>query len=241
MSYDLSRLSLSDMTECGATLRRLGAEAASMEAAAGEIVRFLREALVDGGQEAACPLIRFYKTHGLGELPRDLQEFARGAGGPDLGPETRCLTLLSTTGEEPDWNDRRKSRGHQAIPLPSPEAVKQLPMVIQLVRQLGLDPGQVVSPDPRLMVDAAQRTFNVFYVPEAEGSPHIPAQDFVRRYRIASVLGFGGLLPAGELFSVILFSRVHLTQESAELFKPLSLSAKMPVLRFAGGQVFEAG
>lgn len=239
MPFDLSRLSLSDMTECGATLRRLGDGASSMEAAATEVVSYLRQALVTRDDAPACPLVRLYKTHALEKLPASLQEFARGAGGQELDGGTRCLTLLATAGGLPEWNDRRMSRGHQAIPLPSPEAMRQLPMVLQLVRQLGLDPGQVVAPDADLMMDAAQRTFNVFYVPQAEGSPYIPAQEFVREHRIASVIGFGGLLPPAELFAVILFSEVPIGHEAAELFKPLSLSAKMPILRFAGGRVFD--
>ena len=238
MPFDLSRLSLSDMTECGAALRRLGSDADSMEAAATAVVRYLREALVDPDGRPACPLVRFYKTHELAELPADLQAFARQAGGEDLGSATRCLTLLATAGELPEWNDRRQSRGHRAIPLPSPEAIRRLPMVLQLVRQLGLDPGRLIGADDGLMVDAEQRTFNVFYVPEADGSPHIPAQDFVAEHAVASVIGFGGLLPAHELFSVILFSRVAIPADIADLFKPLSLSAKMPILRFAGGRVF---
>ena len=50
------------------------------------------------------------------------------------------------------------------------------------------------------------KTYNVFHVPEAFDNPLIPAQeDFVLPYRIKSVLGFGGLLPSGDIFAVILF------------------------------------
>lgn len=240
MPYELARLSLSDMTQCSATLRRLGSEAASMEQAATTVVRYLHDELASDDGTPACPLIRFYKTHELGDLPADLQEFARETAGTRLEQGTRCLTLLATVGAEPDWNDRRRSNGHRAIPLPSPEAVRRLPMVLQLVRQLGLDPDDVVAPDAGLMVDAAQRTFNVFHVARAVDSPHIPAQDFVRDHGIESVLGFGGLLPAGELFAVILFSTVPISQEVAEMFKPLSLSARMPLLPFVGGRIFDA-
>ena len=45
-------------------------------------------------------------------------------------------------------------------------------------------------------------------MPEAAGSPYIPAQeDFVQPVGIRSVLGFGGMLPGGDIFVVILFSR----------------------------------
>ena len=93
--------------------------------------------------------------------------------------------------------------------------------------------------DACLMMDAEQRTYNVFYVPEARGSPHIPAQtDFVVPVGIRSVLGFGGLLPPGDLFAVILFSKVPIPRQTSELFKPLALSAKVAVLPFATGPIF---
>lgn len=240
MPYILRGLSLSDMTECGAQLRRLGRDASSMEDAANRVVRWLYAQLADDAGGPACAMVRFYKTQLLADLPDDLAAFAREAAGEDLPPHTRCLTLLASAGDEPEWNDRRSSRGHRAIPLQSPEAIRQMPMILQLVQQLGFDPSQVAAPSPALLVDSAEHTFNVFYVPTAHGSPFIPAQDgFVVKYGIESVLGFGGLLPPGELFSVILFSRVPITPDTAELFKPLSLSARMAVLPFSGGQVFE--
>ena len=239
MSYSLGTLSLADMTECGAALRRLGREATSMEDAAGRVVRWLYEQLGDGNGGRACAMVRFYKTHALSELPDDLAAFALAAGGGELPPTTRCLTLLASAGDEPDWNDPARSRGHRAIPLQSTEAIRQLPMILQLVQQLGFDPQQIVAPDPSLLVDSAEKTFNVFYVPQAFGSPYIPAQqDFVEKYGIASVLGFGGLLPPSDLFSVILFSRVHIPADTAQMFKPLSLSARMAVLPFSGGRIF---
>ncbi len=209
-----------------------------MEDAATGIVRFLYDNLVVG-DERACPLIRFYKTHALGGLPPDLQDFARAAkGNHGLHQLTKCLTLVATVGDQPEWNDRRMSSGHQAIPLPSPKTVAEAPMVAQLMMQLGLDIAAVISPDPSLLIDVAETTCNVFHVPDAVGSPHIPAQDFVARHGIQSVVGFGGFLPAGDLFTVILFSRHAIDVEVAELFKPLAISAKVAVVPFDGDQVF---
>ena len=106
-------------------------------------------------------------------------------------------------------------------------------MIANLIKQLGLEISTVVQPDPHLLLDTSQKTFNVFYVPEALGSPLIPAQrDFVIPYHIKSALGFGGVLPLGSLFVVVLFSKVPLSPEIAALFKPLALSVKMAVLPF---------
>jgi hypothetical protein len=152
-----------------------------------------------------------------------------------------CLTLLGTAGDLPEWNSRRASLGHQVIPLPSAEGVARIPMIAQLITQLGLEVSSVLKPDPHVVVDLQQKSFNVFYVPTALGSPYIPAQDdFVVPFGVRSVLGFGGVLPQGDLFAVIMFARILLSQETAEMFKPLALSAKLAILPFANGPLFDA-
>jgi hypothetical protein len=89
------------------------------------------------------------------------------------------------------------------------------------------------------MVDATEHTFNVFHVPNAVGSPYIPAQkEFVIPYGVQSVLGFGGLLAPGELFATILFSRTPIPRDVADLFKSLALNVKVAMLPFAGARVF---
>lgn len=233
-TYDVTHFTIREMSECGKALRTLGAGAASMEETAGRVVRHFHASLVDGEGKGAAALVRFYKTHPYGELDVELQGFARTNLG-DLPPsaEMKCLVLLGTAGDEPDWNSRRTSRGHQAIPLPSEEAVNQAPMVSNLITQLGLPLGMVVRPDPKLLLDMEQRAYNVFHVPEALGSPFIPAQqDFVIPRGIRSVLGFGGLLPSGDMFAVILFFKIPVTAETANLFKALALNVKMAVLSF---------
>ena len=67
----------------------------------------------------------------------------------------------------------------------------------------------------------------MFHVEEARGSPHIPAQrDFVLRYGITSVVGFGGLLRSGELFAVILFLRARIPAASAARFRTIALDVR---------------
>src|SRR5215212_764703 len=122
----------------------------------------------------------------------------------------KCLVLLASAGQEPEWNSPRQSRGHRAIPLPSVQIVEQAPMIAQLVRQMGLDLDDVVSPRPEVIRGLEGKTYNVFYVADALGSPFIPAQEaFVQRYGIRSVIGCGGIHLTGDLYSLILFSRAH--------------------------------
>jgi two-component system sensor histidine kinase/response regulator len=75
---------------------------------------------------------------------------------------------------------------------------------------------------------------NVFHVPNARGSQYIPAQDdFVAAYDIESVVGFGDVLPNGDLFAVICFSRVPISEQAAALFSHLSISTKLALMAHA--------
>lgn len=230
----MTNFTIREMTQCGKVMRTIGEGAESLEVVAERIVSHFYDGLVDGKGGRACSLVRFYKTHSYAELDDELQDFARRMlGGVPVSTDMKCLVLLATAGEEPEWNSRKSSRGHKAIPLPSEEAVAQAPMVSNLITQLGLSVGMVVKPAPELLLDMAQRTFNVFHVPKALGSPYIPAQrEFVIPYGIESVLGFGGLLPTGDMFAVILFLKVPVSTEVADLFKALSLNVKMGILPF---------
>ena len=181
-------------------------------------------------------MVRFYKTHSYGALTPELQRFAKRVFGtmaispPE--PAMKCLTLLATVGDEPEWNDRRASEGHQAIPLPSPYVVERAPMVAQLIREFGMDLSDVVRA-------LGGKSYGVFHVENAAGSPYIPAQaGFVDRYGVRSVVGFGGLLPTGDLFGVILFSRVHVPVDAADRFRSLALDLKSCLIPYGEG-VFE--
>jgi hypothetical protein len=230
MSFSLHTFGLREMLRVGLDLRRRTSTSQSLEALAQETVRYFHDECRDDDGNRECVLVRFYKTHPFGELPADLQAFARGAMTGIPLPTTQCLTLLATAGDEPAWNSRTASRGHQAIPLPSAQMVEQAPMIAELVRSMGLDVNAVVSPHLDLIQSLSGKTFNVFHVPEAEGSPYIPAQDeFVRRYGVRSVVGFGGILVTGDFYAVILFSRVPVSTEVADRFRNLALDLKLAI------------
>lgn len=239
--YDLSRFSLGDMISCGAEMRQLGRDAASMEEVATRTVRYLHERLRAPGLEVpACALVRIFVTLPFADLDDEQQAFALGLlAGASAPSGMKCLTLLATAGSEPAWNSRHTSSGHKALPLPSEDSLARSPMIAQLIRQLGVETGLLFASDPHVMIDAEQHTFNVFHVADALGSPHIPAQrEFVVPHRIQSVIGFGGLLPNGELFASVLFSQVAIPRETADLFKTLALALKVAILPFTGRSVF---
>ncbi len=240
MPSDLTKFGLTEMLRCSTELRRATKDAPTMEEAAQRVCRVLYDELVAPGAARACVLVRCYKTHPYGKLEPELQSFARGMlQGQKPVPSMRCLTLLGSVGDEPAWNSRRTSAGHQAIPLPSADIVEKAPMIAQLIRQFGLELSDVVQPTTDLMRSLAGKTYGVLHVAEAAGSPYVPAQkDFVLRFGIRSVVGFGGSLPVGDLFAVILFARVPVSSETADRFRNLALDVKSGFFGYREGEVF---
>ena len=118
-------------------------------------------------------------------------------------------------------------------PIPSEEVMHQIPMLRNIIMQLGLSVRSVVKPDPALLLDMEQKTYNVFLVPKALGGPYVPAQkELVVPYGIKSVMGFGGMLPSLDLFVIIMFLRASISRKAADLFKNLTLNIKLAVLPF---------
>ena len=235
--YDVTSYPLRDLTACSAALRKMTGSK-RLEDAAQTIVAHLYEELRDGRENGRiCALARFFVTRQFGRLDSKLQSCARRLLG-DAPPsdQMRCLVLMGAAGIRPEWNDREASVAHRAIPLASAAMVERSPMISQLVRQFGLEPATVVKVESSLLVDMEQKSYNVFHVPVARDSPYVPAQaGFVVPYGICSVIGFGGMLPSGNLFAVILFTTVPIPREIADLFRPLALSVKLAILPFENG------
>ena len=235
MPYPLTTFSFRDMMDCRTRLRSLFDDdaPATLTGAAERAVKFFRGELVDDEGRPACALVRFFKTHPYAELPHELQDVVQTSVS-DPAPDLRCLTLLATRGDEPAWNETARSRGHRAIPLVSEDMVRGAPMIAQLITQLGLRIADVIRPDRALMLEQGDSNYNVFHVARALGSPHIVAQEeFVIPYGIESVLGFGGLLASGDLFAVIMFSKVPIPPDVADHFRVVALNLKVAILPFA--------
>ncbi|HEU4522090.1 MAG TPA: hypothetical protein VFT12_08810, partial [Thermoanaerobaculia bacterium] len=230
-----------EMMRCRADIRELFEDApATLGEAAERVVRYFYERFTDDDGKPACALVRLFKTHPYNGLDRELKTFADRALPP--GERTdgiRCLVLLATAGDEARWNSPAESEGHRAIPLASERMVNEAPMIAQLIRQLGVDMSTVLRPDSRLLLDANEKAYNVFFVERALGSPFIVAQEeFVKAYRIESVVGFGGMMATGDLFAAILFSKVHIAEEVADLFKVIGLNLRVSLLPLARKPLF---
>ena len=240
MPYDLSRFGLGDMLKMSPRLREVSTGAPTLEASAQRVCKFLYDELVDPEGQRQCALVRCYKTHAFGSLEPDLQSFARASMGVENPrPAMKCLTLMATVGQSAAWNSRHLSRGHRAVPLPSPDIVDQAPMISQLIKEFGLELTSVLQPSPDVVRELAGKRHGVFHVENALGSPYIPAQqEFVVRFGIQSVVGFGGMLPLGDLFAVILFATVRVSPGSADRFKTLALDVKTGFARYSEANVF---
>ncbi len=241
MMYDLTKFSLGDMVTLTDALTLSTSSALSMEEAAQIIVRFLYENMLDPQTGTkSCALVRFYKTHAYKDLDAPLRKFAEQTmKDTPIAPDMKSLVLLATAGDKPAWNSRAASVGHKVIPLPSEAIINQSPMIAQLIRQLGLNIGSFLSPGSNLITNLMDRKYNVFHVAQALNSPFIPAQkEFVIPSGIESVLGFGGILASGDLFAVILFAKVSIPADVANLFKTIAVDTKMMIMPFNAAQTF---
>jgi len=244
MAVDLSNFGLTETLRCSRELHRVASNAPTMETSARRICRSLYDQLETPNGEHACVLVRCYKTHAFGSLPPDLRHYARRASGEiELPrPTMKCLTLLATVGSEPQWNLRSSSKGHQAIPLPSPRIVERAPMIARLIKDFGLELADVIDPTPEVVRDLAGKTYGVFHVEEALGSPSIPAQaEFVVKHGIRSALGFGGSLASGDLFAVVMFSRIPISVATADRFRTMALDVKSLFFPFGESAIFDVG
>lgn len=239
--YRLGQFGYPQMMTARSDIRELfEEEPATLEEASRRVVDYFRSQFTDDSGRPAFALVRVFKTHPYYDLDEELRSFADRTlqAGEKHANGMRCLVLMATAGDEPAWNSRHASVGHKVIPLLSEKMVEEAPMIAQLIRQLGLDISTVVRPDPDLLLDHGEKD-NVFYVPQAAGSPYIVAQkEFVEPHGIQSVIGFGGMMATGDLFAAILFSRVPISTEVADLFKVIGLNLRVVFLPMARKPLF---
>ncbi len=237
--YDLTRFTLKDVTTCGAALRQMADGAASMEETANRIVDYLYHNVGDEDGRPASVLVRFFITRPYVDLDPDLQTHVdRFLGRKPEDPSLKCQTLLATIGDDPAWHSRHHSRYYKVHPL-SAEIVDVNPMFGQVAQLFGIVLEKTVDRDPDLLIDLEHQTYNILHIADVVSNPYVPAQDdFVVPYGIKSVLGFYGMLPSGNLFTLLLFTKVQIPRDALDAFRPLALNLKMAVLPFDDGTVF---
>jgi hypothetical protein len=168
--------------------RRLGdrivAEETTLEAAAAVLADEVYVAL-----DGAVVLTRVFGIMPCGTLPgleRERAEQIAARASPALTVDSPVLVLLASRGVNREWNDRKRSARHLAMPLASPAYVEALPMVASLLRDLRTEPGM-----------GGMRTFYVFDARtsvDAHGRHTIPDREFVQQHDVRTVIGVGGAL-----------------------------------------------
>ncbi|MEW5980184.1 MAG: hypothetical protein AB1898_30685 [Acidobacteriota bacterium] len=183
--------------------------------------------------EESVVIARVFMTVPFGTLPVANQSFVRtvaASAGADsqMKPNTPVLSLVGTHGQEQEWRDRRKSKGHAGIPLMSASFVGAIPMISRLLRELGVPLAWVDSHDAKTLVQTIGSAAGLFFVEDAskatddQGRKIIAAQDFVSKYQVKSVFGVGGAYSGGEILVIVLFCRDVVTRATAERFLGLT-------------------
>lgn len=171
--------------------------------------------------ESNLVLSRIFHSFELGALPQELKDKAYEKFGENLSDGSVFLSLIGTYGQEAAWQHRTRSGGHQVIPL-TRESIPSIPMVARLFQQIGFDLGVLLKEGTASMqMDGVSGAYGMFYVDQAQGSPYIPAQDFVSKYGVKSVIGTGVMLPSGDISVYIGFCRVTMGEKVAAGISPL--------------------
>lgn len=239
--YNHTPFSLQNLAKCSLVLRQFGKDTASMQESSQKIADYIYEHFYDSqSEENSCALVRLFKTHPYGELKDSFQASARSLMKDTLPRgQMKCWTLLAATGKEPHSNSTHTAE-NLAIPLVNQEFVAQMPLISELIQQLGLDIPTVLGMAPEKILKLEPKLLNIFYIPRAKNNPFVPEQDsLIIPYEVKSVLGIGGLLPSGSLFVVLIFFKIEISQATAEMFRNLALAVKTALLPFDGEVVFD--
>ncbi|HEX4335249.1 MAG TPA: ATP-binding protein [Polyangiaceae bacterium] len=134
---------------------------------------------------------------------------------------------MASRGAETEWSaEGTPVRPAAVVALPDVESVASFPFLDALLGALGVPAASVVSPVPRPGAEAWS-TFHTFHVKELAGGPLEPGKGFVHGFEIACAFGFGGFMPSGHLFSLIIFSNVELDATAARFLSILQAYAKL--------------
>ncbi len=201
----------------------------TLEGAAQSLITALHTEYAD-----SIVLARAFLTVPLSTLPTSNQGFVRtlaGEGASELEDRTAVLSLIGSSGQESQWNDRRNSEGHVGIPLISSTFVDAIPMISRLLKELGVPLTWVDTRDSDI-VEKLGSSAGLFFVENAaettdqEGRKIIAAQEFVTKYGVKSVFGLGGAYFGDHMLVAVVFCRDLLSRGDAEPFASILDSFK---------------
>jgi len=178
-------------------------------------------------------IARVFFTVPYGDLPPKNKDFVKNLAESaqavsELKETTPVLSLVGTHGQEGDWCDRRKSKGHVGIPLISSGFVDAIPMISRLLKELGVPLEWADSHETEMIIQTIGDSAGLFFVENAaeatdgQGRKIIAAQDFVSAYDVKGVFGMGGVYQGGEMIVIVVFCRDTFSRTNAENFLPLT-------------------
>ncbi len=243
----ISKLSFRDVVELQNKMKGIAHESNTLADAAQQYMSILYDELKE-----SIILTRLFATIPFKDLPKSNKEFvktlAHSSGvSKQIKEETLILSLLGTRGAKPEWNDRRKSKGHVGIPLASSDFIDKIPMMSRLLKQLGAGIDWIEETDTKLVAKTFKNISGVFYVKDAEtevdnkGRKIIAAQDFVKEEKVKTVFGIGGTYVKTSLFFTnIIFLREFIEKQMAEQFMLQANKFKIATTGLvADGKIFE--
>ncbi len=239
--FDLRKFSLEDMTQIGRDWRNLGAAAGGIPAAAEHIVRYVQNQLIDGESgEPVCLLTNLYITVRGKALSPALREIAlkKLSDSTISLSQLWCLRLIASAGMPAANEFAIATPDPQVIPIPNAQSVAQYPLFEQLLSQMGISAEYLIQDDPTLTLELAASPLNIFLIPNLEKTPQLLRPNTILiPQETHSLFGIGGMLPSGQFFFLLMFSKIEMKHEMVELFKPLALSLKLALLPYVNQTV----
>ena len=224
---DLTRLTLGDVARMAGVIRGLSNGQDSLQSFADKTCRYLETQLRGENTDRQTVLVRFYSTMPFRDLLAKDQVYAQRNSTVELEADVTCMTLMATAGKKSAWNDRNASTGGRVIPLTDESQVAAYPLLELVLREAGLDVATLLSRQEHRRARAQRESYGHFHVPDPVDSPLIDSKAFIEEHGVRTVLGFGGGLPTGGSFAVVLFVDVEVTPDGARLFGTLALSTSL--------------
>jgi hypothetical protein len=227
---DVSRLARDGLIDLRAFLKNEWTTCASIEDCACILIDALHDRL------PSVVLVRLYVSIPFRELPTEEKEAAKRIGGmlgveSRITPHTEVLCLLATRGKSPEWNDRRLSQGHRALPLVDDAFVRSAPMLESLFSQVGITSPSDPGPSERVGIDGIFLVEDAASARDAEGRHIVPAQAFVEAHSIKSAFGFGGRYVTGRIMAVVAFANVTVEAADVRALASIGSSFRMSTSR----------
>jgi methyl-accepting chemotaxis protein len=216
------------VTRIAEEIRKIAGRNRSLHAAAQEMMTFVRNEFVSPETgKSIIPMARLFVSIPYKYFPADYKDKFHAEG---ITGDTMFLCLMGTAGENPDWNDIRKSKKRQAIRLPDNEKdFALMPMLARNFSKMGIRYENIIHPD----TGSGLTTIEDYALEgDVHDSPYIPDQKFVSDYRLSSQIGVGGVLPTGSIFTSFLFFNEPVDEDFAGTFMVIPMALQMALKDF---------